>query len=141
MKIKNDLIGLPDDVIQSAFELGKAKGQEGKWVFTLQKPSFIPFLQYSEKRNLREKFFKAYINRGNNNNEFDNKNILSRIAALRVERANLLGYKTHADYILEKNMAKNPETVYKFLNDLWKPALNRAEMEIQDMQNIIDNEG
>ncbi len=137
---KDDLIGLPDDVIQSAFELGKAKGQEGKWVFTLQKPSFIPFLQYSEKRDLREKLFTAYIKRGNNNNEFDNKNILSRIAALRVERANLLGYKTHADYILEKNMAKNPETVYKFLNDLWKPALNRAEMEIRDMQNIIDNE-
>ncbi|HEY4756729.1 MAG TPA: M3 family metallopeptidase, partial [Ignavibacteriaceae bacterium] len=128
-------------VIQSAFELGKTKGHEGKWVFTLQKPSFIPFLQYSEKRNLREVIFKAYINRGNNNNEFDNNKTLSSIAALRVERANLLGYKTHADYILEKNMAKNPETVYKFLNDLWKPALNRAKMEIDDMQKIINNEG
>jgi len=138
---KNDLAGLPESVIQSAFELGKTKGHEGKWVFTLQKPSFIPFLQYSEKRNLREVIFKAYINRGNNNNEFDNNKILSSIAALRVERANLLGYKTHADYILEKNMAKNPETVYKFLNDLWKPALNRAKMEIDDMQKIINNEG
>jgi len=138
---KNDLAGLPESVIQSAFELGKTKGHEGKWVFTLQKPSFIPFLQYSEKRNLREVIFKAYINRGNNNNEFDNNKTLSSIAALRVERANLLGYKTHADYILEKNMAKNPETVYKFLNDLWKPALNRAKMEIDDMQKIINNEG
>lgn len=138
---KNDLAGLPESVIQSAFELGKAKGREGKWVFTLQKPSFIPFLQYSEKRNLREKIFKAYINRGNNNNDFDNKKILSRIAALRVERANLLGYKTHADYVLEKNMAKNPATVYKFLKDLWNPALNRAKMEIADMQKIINNEG
>jgi len=138
---KNNLAGLPESVIQSAFELGKAKGHEGKWVFTLQKPSFIPFLQYSEKRNLREVIFKAYINRGNNNNEFDNNKILSSIAALRVKRANLLGYKTHADYILEKNMAKNSETVYKFLNDLWKPALNRAKMEIDDMQKTINKEG
>jgi len=138
---RDDLAGLPESVIQSAFELGKAKRQEGKWVFTLQKPSFIPFLQFSDRRNLREKIFKAYINRGNNNNDFNNKKILSRIAALRVERANLLGYKTHADFILEKNMAKNPETVYKFLNELWEPALNRAKMEIDDMQKIIDKDG
>jgi peptidyl-dipeptidase Dcp len=138
---KDDLAGLPESVIQSASELGKTKGHEGKWAFTLQKPSFLPFLQYSEKRSLREKIFKAYINRGNNNNEFDNKKILSTIASLRVERANLLGYKTHSDYVLEKNMAKNPETVYKFLNDLWNPALKRAKMEINDMQKIIDNEG
>jgi peptidyl-dipeptidase Dcp len=138
---KDDLVGLPNAVIQSALEQGRAKGHEGKWAFTLQKPSFIPFLQYSEKRNLREKIFKAYINRGNNNNEFDNKKNLSQIAALRVARANLLGYKTHADFVLEKNMAKKSEAVYKFLNDLWKPALKRAEMEINDMQKIIDNEG
>lgn len=138
---KDDLAGLPENVIQSAYETGQSKGYEGKWVFTLQKPSFIPFLQYSEKRSLREKVFKAYVNRGNNNNEFDTKNILSRIAALRVERANLLGYKTHGDFILEKNMAKNPETVYKFLFNLWKPALKRAKMEIDDMQKIIDEEG
>ena len=138
---KNDLLGLPESVMQAAFELGKAKGHESKWVFTLQKPSFIPFLQYSEKRNLREKIFKAYINRSNNNNDFDNKKILSSIAALRVERANLLGYKTHADYILEKNMAKNSQIVYEFLTDLWKPALKRAKMEIDDMQKIIYNEG
>lgn len=138
---KDDLAGLPESVIQSAFELGKAKGHEGKWVFTLQKPSFLPFLQYSEKRNLREKLFKAYLNRGNNGNEFDNKKILSRIAALRVERANLLGYQTHADFVLEKNMAKNAETVYKFLDDLWDPALKRAKMEINDMQKIVHSEG
>lgn len=138
---KDDLAGLPESVIQSAFELGKTKGHEGRWAFTLQKPSFLPFLQYSAKRNLREKIFKAYINRGNNDNEFDNKKILSRIAALRVERANLLGYKTHADFVLEKNMAKNAETVYKFLDDLWAPAMKRAKMEINDMQKIIDGEG
>jgi peptidyl-dipeptidase Dcp len=138
---KNDLTGLPDDIILSSAEMAKAKGQEGKWIFTLQKPSFIPFLQYSEKRNLREKLFKAYINRGNNNNDFDNKKELSRLAVLRLEKANLLGYKTHADFVLEKNMAKNPGNVYKFLNDLWKPATERAKKEVDDMQRLIEKEG
>jgi peptidyl-dipeptidase Dcp len=138
---KNDLAGLPESVIQAAFESGKDKGYEGKWVFTLQRSSFTPFLQYSEKRNLRKKILEAYINRGNNNNELDTKKILTRIAELRVKRANLLGYKTHADFILEKNMAKNPETVYKFLNELWLPALKRAEMEMHNLQNIINQEG
>jgi peptidyl-dipeptidase Dcp len=138
---KGDLAGLPQGIIDGAAEMAKSKGMEGKWVFTLQKPSFIPFLQYSEKRDLREKVFKGYINRGNNNNENDNKQVLSRIASLRVQRANLLGYKTYADFVLEKSMSKKPENVYKFLNDLWKPALKRAGAEIQDMQAIIDKEG
>ncbi|MFH1195647.1 MAG: M3 family metallopeptidase [bacterium] len=138
---KEDLAGLSEDAIQQAAETGKVKGFDGKWVFTLQKPSFIPFLQFSQKRELREKVFKSYIVRGNNNNEYDTKNILSHIASLRVQRANLLGYKTHADFVLEKNMAKNPETVYKFLNDLWTPALKRAQSELDEMQKIIDREG
>jgi peptidyl-dipeptidase Dcp len=137
---KDDLAGLPDDVIKAAAELAKAKGMEGKWAISLQKPSFIPFLQYSEKRNLREKVFKSYINRGNNDNDFDNKKIVSRVAALRVQRANLLGYKTYADFVLERNMAKNTESVYNFLNDLWVPAISRAKMEVADMQNIIEKE-
>ncbi len=137
---KEDLIGLPEDVINSAAELAKSKSMVGKWAFSLQKPSFIPFLQYSQKRELREKIFKAYINRGNNNNEFDNKKIVSRVASLRVDRANLLGYKTFADFVLERNMAKNPDNVYKFLNDLWTPAIKRAKMEVTDMQKIIDKE-
>ncbi len=138
---KDDLAGLPQDVITAAAEMAKSKGLEGKWAFTLQKPSFIPFLQYSEKRHLREKLFKAYINRGNNNNEYDNKKILSRIAALRVDKANLLRYKTHADFVLEKNMAKNPKNVYKFLQDLWLPALKRSITEAEDMQQLINKEG
>jgi len=138
---EDDLTGLTDEVIQAAAETAKNRDMEGKWVFTLQKPSFIPFLQYSQKRDLREKVFKAYINRGNNNDEFDNKNLISRIASLRVQRANLLGYKTHADYVLERNMAKNPDNVYKFLNELWEPALKRSKMEAADMQAIIDKEG
>jgi len=136
-----DLAGLPDDVVQSAAEMAKARGMEGKWALTLQKPSFIPFLINSQKRNLREIVFKAYVNRCNNNDEFDTKKMIARIAALRVRRANLLGYKTHADYVLERNMAKTPDAVYDFLNDLWKPAIKRAKMEIADMQAIIDKEG
>jgi peptidyl-dipeptidase Dcp len=138
---ESDLAGLSDDLITAAAETAKSRGMEGKWVITLQKPSFEPFLQYSEKRQLREKVYKGYINRGNKGDEYDNKAIVSRIAALRVKRSRLLGYKTHADYILERNMAKNPGNVYRFLNDLWKPALERAKTEAVEMQAIIDREG
>jgi len=136
-----DLAGLPNGVVQAAAETATARGMEGKWVFTLQKPSFIPFLVNSERRELREVVYKAYINRGNNNDEFDNKKLISRIAALRIKKANLLGYKTHADFVLERNMAKKPENVYEFLNDLWKPAIRRAKKEVEDMQEIINREG
>jgi len=136
-----DLAGLPDAVIQAAAELAKERGLPGKWAFTLQRPSFTPFLVYSEKRHLREQLFKAYVNRCNNDDEFDNKKIISRIAALRVERAHLLGYKTHAEYLLERNMAKTPEAVYSFLEQLWTPAVKRAKREVADMQAIVDREG
>jgi len=138
---KDDLAGLPENVIQDAAETAKSKGLDGKWAFTLQRTSWTPFLQYSEKRNLREKLFKGYISRGNNNNEFDTKKILYRMVILRVKKAQLLGYKTHADFVLERNMAKNPQAVYKLLYDLWKPALKRATMEAGDMQKIINKEG
>jgi peptidyl-dipeptidase Dcp len=138
---EEDLAGLPPAVITAASEAAKERGYEGKWVFTIHKPSMIPFLQYSEKRDLREKIFKAYINKGNHNDELDNKAILSKIAALRVERANLLGYKTHAGYVLENNMAKKPENVYKFLDQLWKPALKMAKREAKELQEMISQEG
>jgi len=138
---KEDLAGLPQAVIIGAEEAAKELGHEGKWVFTIHKPSMIPFLQYSEKRDLREKIFKAYINKGDNNDELDNKAILAKIAALRVKRANLLGYKTHADYVLENNMAKNPENVYNFLDQLWKPALKMAKREAKELQELIRKEG
>jgi len=102
---KADLEGLPDEVIAAAAEEARSRGKEGKWVFTLQRPSIIPFLQYSSRRDLREKIFKAYINRCNNNNEYDNKKIIARIIALRLEKARLLGYPTWAHYVLEENMA------------------------------------
>lgn len=138
---KEDLIGLPDAAIQGAQELAELNGLNGKWAFNLQRTSFTPFLQYSEKRNLREKIYKAYLMRGNNNNEFDNKEIIKKIIALRIEKSNMLGYKTFADFKLEKNMAKNTETVNKFLADLWMPALKKSKEEAAEMQKLIDVEG
>ncbi|MCP2618996.1 M3 family metallopeptidase [Candidatus Aminicenantes bacterium AC-335-A11] len=138
---KEDLEGLPQSVIDAAAETAKERGYKGKWVFTLHKPSMIPFLTYSAKRELREKIFKAYINRGNHNDELDNKKILLKIVALRLERAKLLGYKTHAHYVLEENMAKNPENVYKLLDKIWKPALERAKKEAEELQQMIYKEG
>ena len=138
---EEDLAGLPQSAIIGAEEAAKERGQEGKWMFTLHKPSMIPFLQYSEKRELREKIFKAYINRGNNNDELDNKTNLSKMAALRVEKANLLGYDTHADFVLENNMAKKPENVYNLLEQILKPALAKAKVEAKDLQAMIDKEG
>lgn len=138
---KEDLAGLPEDVIAAGAEDAKAKGKEGKWIYTLQKPSIIPFLQYSEKRELREKIYKGYYNKGNNNDERDNKETLKKIVNLRLQKANLLGFKTYADYILDNNMAKTPANVYDLLNNLWAPALKVAKEEAADMQKMINDEG
>jgi len=97
-------------------------------------------LQYAQNRDLRRQIYQAYIHRGDNNNDLDNKAILSKIAALRVRKANLLGYPSHADFILEENMAKKPEKVYALLDQLWRPALAKAKAEVADMQAIIDQE-
>ena len=138
---KDDLAGLPDAVISGAAEMAAQRNHEGKWVFTTQKPSMLPFIQYSEKRGLREKIFKAYINRGNNGDELDNKEIVSKMASLRVRRTSLLGYETHAHYILEERMAKEPKNVYDLLWKIWKPALARAKNEAKELQAMIDEEG
>jgi peptidyl-dipeptidase Dcp len=137
---ESDLAGLPQFVRNAAAEEAKVDSLPGKWVFTLQRPSWTPFLQYSEKRDLREKLYKAYINRGDNNNSSDNKAILTKIVSLRVKKANLLGYPSWAAFILEENMAKNPETVYKFLNQIWEAALPVAKKEAAELQAIIDSE-
>jgi peptidyl-dipeptidase Dcp len=138
---EEDLAGLPEASIIAAAEAASERDHGGKWVFTLHKPSMIPFLQYSEKRELREKIFKAYINRGDNGNELDNNEIVTSIADLRSKRANLLGYETHADYVLELNMAKNPDGVLGLLDQLWKPALAMARKEAEDLQAMINREG
>ena len=138
---EENLAGLPEAVIIGAAETATERGHEGKWVFTLHKPSMIPFIQYSEKRDLREKIYKGYINRGNNNDELDNKDILAKMAALRVKKANLLGHKTHAHYVLDNNMAKVPENVYDLLNKLWKPTLKKMKKEAKELQKMINKEG
>ena len=138
---EEDLAGLPESSITGAAEAAKEAGLEGKWVFTTHKPSMIPFLQYSEKRDLRKKLYSAYTKRGDNDNERDNKKILSDLIKLRVERANLLGYKTYADYVLENRMSGNPQNVYQLLNRLWDASLPVAKRERQEMQAIIDGEG
>jgi len=138
---KADLAGLPASVVAAAAETATERGHEGKWVFTLHKPSMIPFLQYSERRDLREKIYRGYINRGDNDDELDNKGTLAKMATLRIERVKLLGYETHAHYVLEENMAKEPVSVYRLLDELWKPALKRAKAEAADMQKMIDDEG
>jgi len=137
---EDDLAGLSENLIAAASETAENKGYNGKWVFTIHKPSMIPFLQYSSKRDLRKKIYSAYFMKGDNNNELDNKKILSRIAMLRLKRANLLDYKIHAHYVLEEQMALNPGNVYELLNDLWVPALERSKQEREEMQQIIIDE-
>ena len=136
-----DLQGLGENDIQAAADAAKERGHEGKWVFTLHKPSLIPFLTYAQRRDLRERLYRAYCERGNNGGEYDNKEILKEMATLRAKRAALLGYKSHADFVLDDNMAKTPDHVYGLLNQLWKPALARAVAEREAMQAMIDAEG
>jgi peptidyl-dipeptidase Dcp len=136
-----DLKGLPPSVIATGADAAKAAKMPGKWVYTLQAPSIWPFLQYDDNRELRRQIIDAYTTRGNHGDEWDNKKVLSRIAALRVERAQLMGYKTYADYVLEENMAKAPAGVYNLLNQLWTPARKVALKEAADMQAMIDKEG
>jgi peptidyl-dipeptidase Dcp len=136
-----DLAGLPANVISAAAEEAKAQGHPGKWVFTLAKPSWIPFLQFSERRDLREEIYTAYINRGNNNNENDNKAPFIELMLLRQQMAELLGFKNYAEYFISQQMAETPENVYDFLYQVWEPSLARATAERDDMQAIIDREG
>ncbi len=135
-----DLTGLPAAVVEAAAETAVKRGHEGKWVFTLHKPSLIPFLQYSPRRDLREKMFTGYINVGDNGDDLDNNAILTRLASLRTERANLLGFPSHAAYVLDDNMAKTTDQVYGLLNQLWAPALARATEEAAEFQKMIDQE-
>jgi len=138
---KDQLHGLPKDVVDQASALAESENHSGKWLFKPTRPSMYPFLTYSTERNLREKLYNSYIKRGDNDNERDNKNIAIEMSALRIERAKLLGYKTHADFVLEDNMAKNTKRVNALLDKVWEPALSRAKQEVQEMQELIDSEG
>ena len=136
-----DLKGLPAEVIAAAADQAKQDSMEGKWVFTLQKPSMIPFLQFAENRDLREKLYKGYLNRGNNGNANDNKEIIGKLVKLRDQKAKLLGFSNFAAYAVDVNMAKTPENINEFLMKLWTPALERAKTERDDMQAMIGKEG
>ena len=138
---EEDLAGLPDWFRQSAAEKAKKDGQEGKWLFTLGNASRLPFLQYSENRPLREQMYKAYINRGNNNDKNDNKKIITDIIKLRLEKAQLLGFDCYSNFVLDNTMAKNSTTVMDFLNNLWSYSLPKAKAEAVELQNIMDKEG
>ena len=133
---KADLAGLPQSVIDAA------ASDDGKsWVFTLDKPSCIPFLQYADNRALREKVYKAYYGRGDNNNENDNKAIIKEILQLRQQKAKLLGFESFAHFVLDEKMAKTPEAALDLLNKIWEPAVKRAAEEKAELQKIADREG
>jgi peptidyl-dipeptidase Dcp len=138
---ETDVDGLPDAVIEAAAGTAEKAGFAGRWVFTTHKPSMLPFLTYGENRALRQELYTAYIMRGNNGNEHDNKEVISEIVNLRIEKAQLLGYDTYADYMLESRMAKTPDKVYQLLDQLWKASLPVAKREVEEMQAIIDREG
>ncbi len=136
-----DLAGLPQAVIDAAAQEATARNYTGKWVFTLDAPSRIPFLQYADNRALREKVYKAYISKGDNDNEHDNKAIINEMVNLRLQKANLMGFKTFADFVLDDCMAKTDANVNDLLNRVWEYAVPQARREIADMQKIIDAEG
>jgi len=138
---KTDLDGLPGDVVSAAAETAEKENMKGKWVFTLAKPSLIPFLQYANNRELREKIYRGYFMRGNNDNANDNKIILADIVRLRAEKARLLGYENYAAFVIDDNMAKTPATVDAFLNKLMVSSLPVAKNELAEMQQIADKEG
>lgn len=138
---KEDLSGLPESLIANAAAAAKAAGMEGKWLFTLHNPSVMPFLQYAENRALREKIFKGYINRGNNNNDADNKEVVKTLLQKRLEKAQLMGYEDYASFVLEDRMAKTSANVYNLLDEVWTPALKQAKAELADIQNEIKKEG
>lgn len=135
-----DLAGLPEGVVAAAKEEATAKGKEG-WMFNLSAPSRIPFLQYADNRDLREQLYTAYIMRGDNDNKNDNKANIQRILQLRQQKAQLLGFETYADFVLDDNMAKTDSAVNELLLNIWSYAVPRAKEEIADMQQMIDREG
>ncbi len=138
---KADLAGLPESVVAAAADAAGAAGLSGRWVFTLHSPSIWPFLSHSENRELRRQILTAYLKRCDHGDEYDNKAVLTRIAALRAERARLLGYTNHAGFVLAENMAKTPDRVYGFLNQLWPPASAVARKEAEALQAMIVREG
>ncbi len=138
---EKDLAGLPDWIKSAAADEAKHAGKEGKWVFTLRSSSFLPAMQYAENRDIRKQLYTAYTHRCDNDSDTGNREILKQIASLRLEKANLLGFDTYADYVLDENMAKNSKTVTAFLDGLWKYSLANAKKEAEELQKMMDKEG
>ncbi|GAB3314843.1 M3 family metallopeptidase [Larkinella ripae] len=137
-----DLSGLPASLVSAAADEAKKRNQAGqKWIFTLQNPSIMPFLQYADNRALREQILKAYLERGNHNDANDNKVIMARMVALRAEKAQLLGYENHAAFVLEESMASTPAKVSDLLNQLWAAAQPVTKQEAAELQAMMDKEG
>ncbi len=138
---EKDLGDMPENVKQAASEEAKKRGHQTGWSFTLQRPSFYPFLDYSPNRDLRHKIFQGYANRGNNNNKHDNKKIVERIVQLRAEKAHLLGYKNFAEYNLNDQMAKNPKSVYDLMDKIWPKAIETAKQDRDLFAKTMKSEG
>ena len=136
-----DLVGLPQSVKDAAAAAATQKSQPGKWVITNTRSAMDPFLTYSQRRDLREKAWRLFVNRGDNGGATDNNAAISRILALRAERAKLLGYQTHAHWRLENAMAKTPERAVELMEAVWKPAVARVREEVADMQALARKEG
>jgi len=137
---ENDLDGLPDFVREAAAQEAKDRKLDG-WVFTLQFPSYVPFMKYSRKRELRKKMFMAYSFRGNHGNENDNKELIRKIVNLRLELAQIMGEKNYASYVLKKRMAETPETVNSFLESLHLASRSFAEEEFAEVQKLANENG
>jgi len=138
---KEQLGGLPESVVTAAATAAKDRGQEGKFAITNTRSSMDPFLTYSDQRDLRQKVWETYYNRGDNGDEFDNNAIIAEILKLRHERVGLLGYKNYASWRLEDRMAKSPENAIKLMEGVWPAAIARVKQEVADMQAVADKEG
>lgn len=128
---------LPNTVRESAREKAASLGEDGKYAFTLHKPSMLPLLTAMSDRAIREKVYRAYLNRGNNGDEYDNKQIINDMIRLRTEKAQLLGHASYAEYVISEQMAKSPKAVYSLLDEIWTPALESAKRELEEMMYMF----
>ncbi len=138
---EEDLVGLPESARAMAAEDAKARGHENGWLFSIYKTSMLPFLTYSQRPDLRQTLYSGYYKKGDNGNANDNKDIVAQIVRLRQQRAELLGFPTHAHYVLDQNMAQNPDAVYNLLNQIWPRALKRAQQELADIKALAKADG
>ena len=133
----DELDGLPTSVRDAAREAAEAAGKSGKYLFTLHKPSLLPFLTYSSRRDLRERLYEGYLNRGANGDANDNRALINDFIRLRTEKAHLLGYPSYADYVVADQMAGTTKAVYRLLEEIWTPALERAKGELEAMRTLF----